>query len=42
MVERRRPNRSTNIKAGIEEAKIRIAETPEARNDALEEDKPAC
>ena len=36
------PQRSDNRKAGIEVMKMRIAETPEARKEALDEDNPAC
>lgn len=38
----RLPHLSASRKPGMEMANIRIDETPEARNDALSEDRPAC
>ena len=42
MVEARRPQRSESRKAGMEVTKIRTAEMPDAKNEALDEDRPAC
>jgi hypothetical protein len=38
----RRPNLSTVKKAGIDIKNMSIAETPDARNDAVEPGRPAC
>lgn len=38
----RRPHLSASKKAGMEVRKMRIADTPEAKNDALEDERPAC
>lgn len=42
IAEVRRPHLSARRKAGIEIASIRMAETPEARNEAVEDESPAC
>jgi hypothetical protein len=42
MVEARRPHLSEKRKAGIVETKMRMAEMPEARKEAWEEEMPAC
>ena len=38
----RRPHLSANKKAGMEARKKRIADTPDAKNDAFEDERPAC
>lgn len=42
MADVRRPHLSASKKAGTDIASISIAETPDARNDAVAEDSPAC
>lgn len=41
MAEVRRPHLSDSKKAGIEIANIKMPDMPDARNDAVAEDKPA-
>lgn len=41
-VDARRPILSVNRNAGIEVMNIKMAETPDARNEASDEDSPAC
>ena len=41
MTEVLRPQRSANTKAGIDIANMRIAETPDARKEAVPLDRPA-
>lgn len=41
-VDNRRPTLSVSRNAGIEVANIKIAETPDARNEASDEESPAC
>lgn len=38
----RRPHLSASKKAGTDIASMRIPDTPDARNDAVAEDSPAC
>lgn len=42
MAEVRRPHLSASRNAGMEMANMRIAERPDARKDAVDEDSPAC
>lgn len=37
-----RPHLSANMKAGMDTASMRIADTPDAKKDAVEDDNPAC
>lgn len=42
MVDARRPQISESRMAGMVETKMRMADTPDARNDASADDIPAC
>lgn len=42
MADVRLPHLSASMNPGMETANMRMDETPEAKKDALSEDKPAC